>query len=96
MAGKRGVVGLDIELEVLVQVVRLEEADARLRVVVVLVLHRLARLGLDQQLEGGLAVEVVVEEEVVVVGGGGGGYRRFYDTNTTRLQVYHQQRVQAS
>ena len=56
MPSKGGVVGLDVELEVLVEVVGFQKSNARLRVVVVLVLHGFARLRLDQQLEVGLVM----------------------------------------
>ena len=44
------VIGLDVELEVLIEAVGLEEADDRLRVVVVLVLGGLLGLRLEQEL----------------------------------------------
>jgi hypothetical protein len=50
VAGERGVVGLDVELEVLLQAVGAQEGDAAGDVEVVLVLGRLLRLGLDQEL----------------------------------------------
>jgi len=50
VAGERGVVGLDVKLEVLVQAVGAEEADAGRAVEVVLVLGGLLRLGLDEEL----------------------------------------------
>ena len=50
VAGERGVVGLDVHLHVLLQAVGPEEVDARGRVKVVLVLHRLAGLGLEVEL----------------------------------------------
>jgi len=49
VSGKRGVIDLDIDLEILVQPVRPQEPDDGLRVGVVLVLHRLHRFGLDQE-----------------------------------------------
>ena len=49
MAGQRGVIDLDIDLEILVQPVRPQESDHGLRVGVVLVLHRLHRFGFDQE-----------------------------------------------
>ena len=52
VAGQGGVVGLDVELEVPVQLVGLEEGDAAGHVEVVLMLGRLLRLGLDQELAG--------------------------------------------
>ena len=51
MASQRGVVGLHVALEVVVQTVVLQKPDNGLDVVVVLVLHGLARLRLNQQLE---------------------------------------------
>ena len=50
MAGERGVVGLDVHLEVLLQAVLVQEADDRLSVVVILVGRRLSSLGLDGEL----------------------------------------------
>ena len=50
--GQGGVVGLDVELEVVLQAVGLEKAQDRGRVKVVLVLGRLLGLGLDQKLAG--------------------------------------------
>jgi len=50
VAGQGGVVGLDVQLEVLVQPVRLQEAYDGLSVVVVLVRRGLPRLGLDAEL----------------------------------------------
>jgi len=52
VARQRGVVGLDVELEVLVQTVRAQEADAGRAVEIVLVLHRFHRLGLDEEVAG--------------------------------------------
>ena len=49
VASQRGVVGLDVELEMLHQVVLPQEVEAGSRVAVVLVLRRLFRLGLDQE-----------------------------------------------
>ena len=49
MAGQRGVVDLDVDLEVLVEPVGAQETDHGLRIDIVLVLHRLHRLGLDQE-----------------------------------------------
>ena len=54
------VIRLDVELEVVLEVVLAEEADHRLRVVVVLVLGRLARLRLDQEREVGANLLLVV------------------------------------
>ncbi len=48
--GQRGVVGLDVELEILVQPVLAQETHHRGAVEIVLVLHRLHRLGLDQEI----------------------------------------------
>jgi hypothetical protein len=50
VAGEGGVVGLDVELEVLFEAVGAEEGDAAGDVEVVLVLGRLLRLGLDEEL----------------------------------------------
>jgi hypothetical protein len=50
VAGQRGVVGLDVELEMLFQPVGAQEGDAARHVEIVLVLGRLLRLGLDQEL----------------------------------------------
>ena len=47
---QHGVVGLNVELEVLIQLVRLEEGDDGHGVVVVLVTGGLLRLRLDQKL----------------------------------------------
>jgi len=47
---KRGVVGLDVELEVLVETVGMEESDTGGAVEIVLVLCGLLRLGLDEEL----------------------------------------------
>ncbi len=48
--GQRGVVGLDIEFEILLQPVLTQETHHRGAVEIVLVLHRLHRLGLDQEI----------------------------------------------
>ncbi len=48
VAGERGVVGLDVDLDFLLEPVLLQEAEHGGDVEVVLVLGRLARLGLDQ------------------------------------------------
>ena len=64
VARKRRVVRLDVELEVLVEPVVLQEADHGLRVVVVLVLGRLARLGLDQELVRGADRLLVLDSHV--------------------------------
>ena len=60
MAGQRGVVGFDVHLEVPVQPELAQEADGRRRVIVVLVLHGLLGLGLDEEvaLEADLAAIV--------------------------------------
>jgi hypothetical protein len=50
VAGQRRVVGLDVELEVLLEAVGAQEGDPAGDVEVVLVLGRLLRLGLDQEL----------------------------------------------
>ncbi len=50
VAGEEGVADLDIDLHVLFEPVGLEEAVDGRDVIVVLVLGRLLRLGLDQQL----------------------------------------------
>lgn len=50
VAGQRGVVGLDVELEVLREAVLVQEGHDRLGVVVVLVAGGLLGLGLDQEL----------------------------------------------
>ena len=50
VAGERGVVGLEVELEVRQQVVGPQEVEAGGGVGVVLVLGRLLRLGLDVEL----------------------------------------------
>jgi hypothetical protein len=50
VAGERGVVGLDVELEVFFEAVGAEEGDAAGDVEVVLVLGGLLRLGLDEEL----------------------------------------------
>ena len=47
VAGERGVVGLDVQLELVLEAVSGEEAVERRRVEVVLVLGRLLRLRLD-------------------------------------------------
>ena len=60
VAGEGGVVRLDVQLELVLQVVLAQEADHRLRVVVVLVLRGLARLRLDQQRERGADLLLVV------------------------------------
>ena len=52
VAGQRGVVGLDVELEVLVEAVLAQEVEHGGAVEIVLVLGRLLRLGLDQELAG--------------------------------------------
>lgn len=49
MAGQRGVVHLDVDLEVLVQPVSAQEADYRLCIDVILVLHRLHGFRLDKE-----------------------------------------------
>ena len=49
MPGERRVVGLDVEAVLVLEPVPDEEAMDRRRVVVVLVLRRLHRLGLDEQ-----------------------------------------------
>ena len=64
VAGHGGVVGLDVELDVLVEPVRLEEGDDGLRVVVVLVLGGLLGLGFDEELEGGSDVALVLDGHV--------------------------------
>ena len=51
MASQRGVVGLHVALEVVVQTVVLQKADNGLNIVVVLVLHGLTRFRLNQQLK---------------------------------------------
>ena len=50
VAGQHGVVGLDVQLEVFVQLVGLEEGDDGHGIVVVLMAGRLLGLRLDQQL----------------------------------------------
>ena len=50
VAGERGVIGLEVQLEVLEQVVFAEEVQARRGVGVVLVLGRFLRLRLDVEL----------------------------------------------
>ncbi len=50
VAGQGGVVGLDVELEILLQAVGAEEGDAAGDVEIVLVLGRLLRLRLDEEL----------------------------------------------
>ncbi len=50
MPSKGGVIRFNIELKVILQAVVVEKAHDGLRVVVVLMLGWLARLGLDQQL----------------------------------------------
>ena len=52
VAGQRGVVGLDVQLEVVGQAVGAEEVDAGGGVEIVLVLGRLLGLGLDVELAG--------------------------------------------
>ena len=47
VACQGGVVGFNVQLVVFIEVVRLEETDARLSVVVILVLHWFTRLGLN-------------------------------------------------
>ena len=49
MAGKRGVIRLDVQFEVAGEPVVTQKTDNRLRVEVVLVLHRLHRFGFDQE-----------------------------------------------
>lgn len=50
MAGHGGVIRLNVELEILVQVILAQEGNDRLGVVVVLMPGRLLRLGLDEHL----------------------------------------------
>ena len=50
VAGERRVVGLDVELEMLVEAVGAQEGDAAGDVEIVLVLRRLLRLRLDEEL----------------------------------------------
>ncbi|KAJ8552584.1 hypothetical protein ON010_g9962 [Phytophthora cinnamomi] len=64
VARERRVVGLDVELEVVLQAVGVQEGDDRGGVVVVLVLHGLARLGLDEELEGGAQLLLVGHHEL--------------------------------
>ena len=52
MACQSGMVGFDVHLEVLVQVVVTQEADGSGSIKVVLVLHRLLGLGLDVEITG--------------------------------------------
>ena len=58
VAGEQRVVLLDVDLDLLLQAVRLEEAEHRGDVVVVLVLGGLGRLGLDQ--DGALEADLVL------------------------------------
>ena len=62
--GERGVVRLDVELEVLVEPVASEERDARGAVEVVLVRGRLLRLRLDEELAGEADLLLVVDGHV--------------------------------
>ena len=64
VAGERGVVGLDVELEVLVEFVGAQEGDPGGHVEVVLVLGRLLGLGLDQELTGEADLLGVVDRQV--------------------------------
>ena len=52
VAGERGVIRLDVEFHVLLEIVLPDEIQARRRVEVVLVLGRLLRFGLEQELPG--------------------------------------------
>ena len=52
VAGQRGVVGLNVELHVIFQTVGADEVQARGGIKVVLVLGRLLRLGLEEELAG--------------------------------------------
>ena len=59
VAGERGVVGLEVQLEMLEQIVLAQEIQARGGVGIVLVLGRLLRLGLD--------VELALEADLLLV-----------------------------
>ena len=52
MTGQRGVVGFQIQFEVVLQVIRSQEIHARRRIAVILMLGRLFRFRLDQKLTG--------------------------------------------
>ncbi len=68
MAGQRGVVGLDVELEVFEQAVLAEEVQAGRRVGIVLVLGRFFRLGLDVEGPGETELLLVVHRHVHELG----------------------------
>ena len=64
VAGERGVVGLEVELEVLEEVVLAQEVQAGRGVGIVLVLGRFLRLGLDVELAGEADLLCVVDGHV--------------------------------
>ena len=68
VAGERGVVGLDVELEVVGQAVAAQEGDDGGAVEVVLMVGRLLRLRLDQELAGEADLLLVVDGQVEELG----------------------------
>lgn len=71
MASECGVIGLNVDFVMILEAVRVKEADHCLRIIVILVLARLARFGFYEQLVGcpdlGLVVDNHLQERCHVV-----------------------------